>query len=146
MEQHNPRIHVRSVTGSLRLDNDADVTMARVMVAIANKASRDISRRVKRKMDELAAAGRPSGGRRAFGYEKDGMTLRPDEAAIISELAMIIASMVGTCAFTACTGRGCASDQHKPTLPCRKLQCVRTISVQIGLQRFVDKREKLLFL
>src|ERR1019366_2600484 len=40
-----PRIPVESVTGSLRLANDSDITMARVMVAVANKASRDTARR-----------------------------------------------------------------------------------------------------
>lgn len=48
------RVPVTSVTGSLRLDTDADVTMARVMVAVANKSSRDTSRRVSRKHVQLA--------------------------------------------------------------------------------------------
>jgi site-specific DNA recombinase len=86
VEDRIPRIPVRSVTGSLRLDNDADVTMARVMVAVANKSSRDTQRRVKRKMDELAAAGQyAGGGARRFGYERDGMTILEPERAVILE-------------------------------------------------------------
>lgn len=85
------RVPVTSYTGSLRLDTDADITMARVMVAVANKSSRDTSRRVKRKHEQLAEQGKPSGGgRRAFGYDADGMTVRPDEAAAIREMARIV--------------------------------------------------------
>lgn len=80
--------HVSSVTGSLRLANDADITMARVMVAVANKASRDTSRRVSRKHEELAEAGQVGGGgRRPYGYERDGMTVRQDEARIVRWMA-----------------------------------------------------------
>jgi site-specific DNA recombinase len=45
IEQSSPRIPVESVSGSLRLANDADVTVAQVMCAVANKASRDTARR-----------------------------------------------------------------------------------------------------
>ncbi|GAA0986902.1 hypothetical protein ENKNEFLB_01937 [Nocardioides aquaticus] len=78
------RIPVDSVTGSLRLASDADITMARIGVAIANQSSRDASRRIRRKMDELAEAGTYSGGgARRYGYEPDGMTVRPDEAEVL---------------------------------------------------------------
>lgn len=88
VEQHTPRVPVRSVTGSLRLDNDADVTMARVMVAVANKSSRDTQRRVARKHDEIARAGRyAGGGARRYGYEVDGMTIKEDEAEYVREAA-----------------------------------------------------------
>lgn len=81
VEQCTPRLPVESVTGSLRLANDSDVTMARVMVAIANKSSRDSSRRIKRKHDELAEQGRyAGGGARRFGFERDGITHNPREA------------------------------------------------------------------
>lgn len=84
VEQREPRLPVESVTGSLRLANDADVTMARVMVAVANKASRDSSRRIKRKHDELAQAGRyAGGGARRYGYARDGVTIDEHEAEVI---------------------------------------------------------------
>lgn len=86
VEQRTPRLPVMSVSGSLRLDNDADVTMARVMVAVANKSSRDTQRRVARKHQEIAESGRyAGGGNRRYGYEKDGTTIREDEAAAIRE-------------------------------------------------------------
>lgn len=86
IEQHNRP--VESVTGSLRLGNDADITMARVMVAVANKSSRDTSRRVARKHQQLAAEGKPGGGGiRPYGYETDRMTVRAAEAEVIREIA-----------------------------------------------------------
>jgi DNA invertase Pin-like site-specific DNA recombinase len=85
------RVPVRSVTGSLRLDTDADITMARVMVAVANKSSRDTSRRVARKHEQLAEQGKPSGGgRRAYGYDADGMTIRQAEADGIKKMAQLL--------------------------------------------------------
>ncbi|TMR11076.1 recombinase family protein [Nonomuraea turkmeniaca] len=88
VESKHPRIPAESVTGSLRLANDADVTMARVMVAIANKSSRDTARRVTRKHEELATQGRPGGGGiRPFGYEKDGTTIQENEADVIKWMA-----------------------------------------------------------
>lgn len=84
VESRHPRLPVESVSGSLRLANDSDVTMARVMVAVANKASRDSSRRIKRKHEELAQAGKfAGGGARRYGYEPDGVTVREDEAEVI---------------------------------------------------------------
>lgn len=78
------RIPVESVTGSLRLASDADITMARIGVAIANQSSRDASRRIRRKHDELAERGEfAGGGARRFGYESDGVTIREDEAEVL---------------------------------------------------------------
>ncbi|WP_260327310.1 recombinase family protein [Streptomyces sp. TLI_185] len=81
-------IPVQSVTGSLRLANDADITMARVMVAIANKASRDTARRVARKHVELAAEGKWNGGGfRGYGYTRKGMEIIEAEAKVIRDIA-----------------------------------------------------------
>lgn len=78
------RLPVESVTGSLRLGSDAEITIARVAVAFANQSSRDTSRRIRRKMDDLAEAGRYSGGgARRYGFEVDGVTHKPDEAEVI---------------------------------------------------------------
>lgn len=63
------RLPVESVTGSLRLASDADITMARIGVAIANQSSRDASRRIRRKQDEMAEQGAwRGGGARPYGY------------------------------------------------------------------------------
>lgn len=86
---------VKSVTGSLRLDSDADVTMARVMVAVANKASRDTSRRVARRAQQRAEQGRWHGGWAPLGYEFDrdaagrvvGLVEHPERAELVREAA-----------------------------------------------------------
>lgn len=86
VESRRPRIPVESVTGSLRLANDADVTMARVMVAVANKSSRDTARRVARKHEELAAEGKPGGGGfRGYGFTEQYDVVE-DEARILREI------------------------------------------------------------
>lgn len=93
VESKTPRIPVESVTGSLRLANDADVTMARVMIAVANKSSRDTARRVARKHEQLAAEGKPGGGGfRGFGFTSSYEHV-PAEAAIVREVA---ARILGT--------------------------------------------------
>ena len=71
-----------TVAGDIDLSGDG-VTMARVMIAFANKASKDTGRRVARKHLELAQAGVPVGGTRPFGYKADKKTLEPREADAI---------------------------------------------------------------
>jgi site-specific DNA recombinase len=61
--------------------------VARIMAAVAANESDAKSRRVSRKMDELAAKGAPHGGARAFGFEDDKLTVRPAEAEIVAVLA-----------------------------------------------------------
>lgn len=88
VESRRPRVPVESVTGSLRLANDADITMARIMCAVANKSSRDTARRVTRKHEELAAEGKPpGGGYRGYGFTAAGHEPIEDEASILREIA-----------------------------------------------------------
>ena len=61
--------------------------MARVGAAIAASESERKSVRNTRKALELAKDGRPGGGLRAFGFERDGVTVRPVEADLIREAA-----------------------------------------------------------
>lgn len=78
---------IAAVTGSIDLSTDHGVTSARMLVAVANKSSRDTARRVKRMHAGLADAGKPSGGRRPYGYTADRLGIVPAEADIIRELA-----------------------------------------------------------
>ncbi|WP_346114590.1 recombinase family protein [Nonomuraea maheshkhaliensis] len=73
------------VTGSLDLNTDSGVAMARVMVAMASKASADTARRVKRMHRELAEKGVSKSPWRPFGWNKDRTTLQPVEAELIRE-------------------------------------------------------------
>jgi site-specific DNA recombinase len=58
-----------------------------VLTAMANKASRDTSRRVSRALEDRATAGKPTaGGIRAYGFHRDGSII-PDEATVIERIA-----------------------------------------------------------
>lgn len=79
---------VRTVTaGELDLSTPAGRMTARVVGAVARHESEHKSQRLRRKHQELAESGKlAGGGTRPFGYEQDRVTVRPDEAAIITEL------------------------------------------------------------
>ena len=80
---------VRSVTGSLRLDTDSDVAMARVLVAMANKSSADTARRVARAAKQQAIEGTWHGGRVPFGYRaiSGNLVIDPEAAELVREAA-----------------------------------------------------------
>lgn len=88
VQSTHPHIPVESVSGSLRLANTSDIAMARVMTVLANKSSSDTGRRVARKHEELAAAGKPGGGGfRGYGYDRRNLVVVPEEAEIVREIA-----------------------------------------------------------
>lgn len=74
----HPEYVFTSLQGDINLTSSDGRTMARVLVAFANKSSSDTSRRVKRKQQELAESGKPHGGRPAFGWLPDGLTADED--------------------------------------------------------------------
>lgn len=81
--------HVRFVAGAdVDIANGDGLMVLRLLAAVAANESASKSRRVRRKLDEVAAAGRPHGGYlRPFGYDDDKITVRPDEAEVIRVLA-----------------------------------------------------------
>ena len=80
--------HVRFVAGAdVDIANGDGLMVLRMMAAVAANESASKSRRVKRKLDEVAAAGMPHGGsRRPFGFEADKITHCPDEANVIRDV------------------------------------------------------------
>jgi DNA invertase Pin-like site-specific DNA recombinase len=79
---------IATVSGDLDLSTHEGQLLARITGAVARKESDDKSRRIRRKHEELAAAGKPSGGgTRPYGYEADKRTIRPDEAEVIRDCA-----------------------------------------------------------
>jgi len=84
-----------TVQGDIDLSSPDGRTMARVMVAFANKSSMDTSRRVRRKHLELAQKGIPVGGTRPFGFKADKVTIEPTEAELIRQAAASLMSGVG---------------------------------------------------
>lgn len=64
--------HVRFVVGDTDLASGDGLLVARMLGAVAANESASKSRRVRRKLDEVAASGMPHGGsNRPFGYEVD---------------------------------------------------------------------------
>lgn len=80
--------HIRFVSGGeLDPGNGDGLLVIRMLSAVAASESATKSRRVRRKLDEVAASGRPHGGSaRPFGYEDDRITIRPAEAKVIKDL------------------------------------------------------------
>lgn len=135
VEQH--KIPTDAVTGSLDLSTDAGITMARIMVAVANKSSRDTSRRVARKQLEMAEQGIPGGGGiRTFGYDRTGLIVVEAEAEIIRELARRIVDEDATLTELArdLTARGIATVQGAPTWSSRSVHSAVTKARNAGLR------------
>jgi DNA invertase Pin-like site-specific DNA recombinase len=79
---------IATVSGDLDLSTHEGQLLARITGAVARKESDDKSRRIRRKHEELAAAGKPSGGgTRPYGFDPDKRTIRPDEAEVIRDCA-----------------------------------------------------------
>jgi site-specific DNA recombinase len=76
-----------AVTGDIDLGNDDGMFMARVLAAVAAKESGRKSGRLKRKAQENAAAGKPNGGIRPFGYDKAQLAIVESEAEVVRQLA-----------------------------------------------------------
>jgi site-specific DNA recombinase len=69
------------------LATSSDQMVLRILIAQACKASDDTSRRVLDSLAEVAAAGRPHGGKRPFGFDADRVSHHPEEAPIVREIA-----------------------------------------------------------
>lgn len=83
----NAGARVETVNGTVDFGTGDGLLLARIMAAVAANESDAKGRRVRRKMDEIAQAGRPHGGPRTFGYQADKVTLDPVEAPIVRDLA-----------------------------------------------------------
>ena len=80
--------NLATVEGDINLGSHDGRFHARILGAVARKSSDDASRRIKRKNEERAAAGLPTGGgSRPFGFRPDRVTLDPVEAALVREAA-----------------------------------------------------------
>ncbi|MGW5199211.1 recombinase family protein [Streptomyces spiralis] len=76
-----PRLEFATVTNDINIGTPDGRTMARSMVAFANKSSHDASRRIQRKHLELAQQGKDSGGPAPYGWRKEDRTKVDPEAA-----------------------------------------------------------------
>ena len=89
-----------TVQGDIDLSTPDGRTMARVMVAFANKASMDTARRVARQKLEKATNGIGFSNYRPFGWNEDRLTLNEPEAEILRQAARDV--LVGTGLFVIC--------------------------------------------
>jgi hypothetical protein len=83
--------NARSLSGSLNFTDggtDGEITMARIMVAVANKSSADMVRRQKVARKRKAEAGEFGGGRRPYGRQADGLSIFEPEAKVIRAACM----------------------------------------------------------
>src|SRR6266487_5448711 len=80
-------LDLASVGGEVDLATPQGRLTARIKGAVARAEAEMMSRRLRRKFQELAESGKPHGGTRPYGYAKDGITVIPEEAAIIQEFA-----------------------------------------------------------
>ena len=77
-----------SVSGDVDLSTHDGQFLARILGAVAAKESDDKSRRIRRKKEAYAQAGKVAGGgSRPYGYEDDKLTTRESEAVVIRECA-----------------------------------------------------------
>jgi len=77
-----------TVTGDVDLGTDDGRFHARILGAVARKESDDKSRRIRRKMEQLAKEGKGKGGGfRPFGFNQDRITINKKEAKLIKEAA-----------------------------------------------------------
>ena len=77
-----------SVEGDVNLASHDGRFHARILGAMARKSSDDLSRRIRRKSEERALAGLPTGGGfRPFGYRDDRRAIDPTEAVLVHEAA-----------------------------------------------------------
>jgi site-specific DNA recombinase len=85
-DQHH--IALASVGGDVDLASPQGRLVARIKGAVARQEADQISRRVRRKFDQLAATGQvTNGGKRPYGYSRDRMTVVAEEATVVQELA-----------------------------------------------------------
>ncbi|MDO8308067.1 MAG: recombinase family protein [Actinomycetota bacterium] len=74
-------------TGRVDLNTPSGRMVAGMLGVAARYESEHKAERIVAANEQRARAGLYHGGKRPFGYESDGITLRPDEAAIIGDLA-----------------------------------------------------------
>ncbi|MDQ0923363.1 DNA invertase Pin-like site-specific DNA recombinase [Pseudarthrobacter sp. W1I19] len=95
------RLVFATVSGEIDLSTADGRFLARLLVNVANKSSADTARRVARAQLQRAQQGKVAGGgARPYGYERDNVTVVPEEAAVIQDAAKRILlgeTLIGIC-------------------------------------------------
>ncbi|MGH8930630.1 MAG: recombinase family protein [Egibacteraceae bacterium] len=80
-------IALANCAGDFDLSSSEGRFKARIMGAVAREESEKKRERQRRQRDQAALLGKPSGGRRPFGYSRDGLGVVEHEAALVREAA-----------------------------------------------------------
>lgn len=133
------------VTSADGIDTSTDGgrTVARIMVSIAKGEMERKGARHKAANKQAAEAGKWSGGRRPFGYEKDGMTICESEAALVRQgyadvLAGVSLSEISR-RWVAAGGLTTQGKQWRPT----SVKDVLTNPRHAGLRRYMPGAEQI---
>lgn len=78
-------VRIATVTGDIDLSTDAGRLVGRILASVARGEVERKGARQKRAQQQAAEEGRPAGGRRPFGYERDGVTVNEAEAELVRE-------------------------------------------------------------
>ena len=128
--------NVTSVSGDIDLTTAEGQFQARILGAVAAKESEDKSRRIRRKHEELAQAGKiAGGGSRPYGYEDDKRTIRESEAVVIRECASRL--LAGEALRSICTD---LNERGVPTSTGGQWQA-QTLSRMLRSARIAGQRE-----
>lgn len=75
------KLRITTVNGDIDLSTDSGRLVGRILASVARGEVERKGARQKRAQQQAAEAGRPAGGRRAFGYDRTGCEVVEDEAA-----------------------------------------------------------------
>lgn len=108
-------LRIVTLNGEADLGTDGGRLYARIKAAVARGEVERMGARRKRSNEQNIAEGRPAPGRRPYGWEKDGITLREDEAAIVrSVYAALLAGESLRALVRDLNARGIPSPQETP--------------------------------
>lgn len=79
-------LRIVTLNGEADLGTDGGRMYARIKMAVAKGEVERMGARRKRANEQTVASGRPAPGRRPYGWEKDGVTLREDEAQVVRSI------------------------------------------------------------
>ncbi|TKV61327.1 hypothetical protein FDO65_06915 [Nakamurella flava] len=138
-------LRIVTVSGQeLDLSTPMGRTLAQVLVAFAQMEMQIKSERLAAKYSANAERGQRHGGKRPIGYEADGVTVDPVEAAALIEAAeMIIAGMglnAATRKFNDATGRGARAVSLKNALKSYRVIGMREYRSEKATREWAERR------
>jgi site-specific DNA recombinase len=108
-------IALASASGEVDLSTSDGRFRARIMGTVGRQESEKKSERLKRQREQAARLGQFQGGPRRYGFEPDGLTIRPAEAKVIREIARrLLAGQSARSIVIDLNGRGVSSAKGGP--------------------------------